>query len=71
MAFLNKRSVHVPIFILPSEGKLSSGISTGSRGLVDDKGHALALALVVKRQQANVSIRVCLLALLDLLEDLS
>lgn len=51
-----------------SEGKLTTGLAAG--GFLNDKGHALNLALIVEGQAADISIRVCFLALMNLIQDL-
>lgn len=56
------------IKLTPERGLGISGLGAG--GFLDNKRHALALALVVEGQQANVSIWIRLITLLDLPKNL-
>lgn len=44
--------------------------ASGGGRFLNDKGHALTLFLIVKRQAANISIWVCFFALLYFIQDL-
>jgi len=63
-------SFQIIILLLEKESHEPGGVVSGISRLLDDKGHALALVLVVEGEETDVGSWVRLLALFDLVEDM-